>query len=112
MELKPDKFKPRFQFSRMNNTTIYYDPISNKPFFGLWEAPLVAAFENEITYKIDPRYAYRPDVISYMFFNTPFLDWAILFYNNIIDPFDEESGLYPHRLLKIPPTRFVFSKLG
>lgn len=111
MELKPDKLRPKFAFSRMNNTSVYYDPETKLPFYGMWEVPKFDNTDRDIVIKIPTRYAFRPDVLSYMFYNTPFLDWAICLYNDIIDPFDPDEGLYAERLIKIPPTKLVLSKL-
>lgn len=34
-------------------------------------------------------YEHRADLISDLFYNTPTLDWLILYFNNITDPFNQ-----------------------
>lgn len=38
---------------------------------------------------VQPGYEHRADKISYLFYNTPELDWLICWYNNISDPFQQ-----------------------
>lgn len=38
---------------------------------------------------VQPGYEHRADKISYLFYNTPELDWFICWYNNISDPFQQ-----------------------
>jgi hypothetical protein len=34
-------------------------------------------------------YEHRPDLISDLFYNTPTLDWLIMYFNDISDPFNQ-----------------------
>lgn len=50
-------------------------------------------------YIVEPGYENRLDSISYKFYGTPFLWWAIAIINHIDNPFFVESGV----VLRIPP---------
>jgi len=53
-------------------------------------------------FSITGKYEFRPDLISYYFYQNPLLGWYICEYNNIVDPFDPEEGLYIGRLISVP----------
>lgn len=101
IELKPQAI-PRPPWTRFSSTDVYYDETSKQYFYGLWEPPTINSSSNDLVYQIDTAFSYRPDLISQYFFNNPFLGWAICYYNNIFDPFDESEGLYPKRIINIP----------
>jgi len=46
------------------------------------------SFEYEVGY-IPAGYEHRPDLISYLFYDTVTYDWLITMFNNISDPFQE-----------------------
>ena len=48
---------------------------------------------------VPPGFEHRADLISNLFYDTPTLDWLILWFNNISDPF---QGLNIGDTIKIP----------
>ena len=46
------------------------------------------SFEFDVGY-VPPGFEHRADLISNLFYNTPTLDWVILWFNNIKDPLQE-----------------------
>ena len=60
---------------------------------------------------ISNRYEFRPDLLSYFFYQTPLLGWYICEYNGIIDPFDVNEGLYTGRLISIPSKNKLLTRL-
>lgn len=89
-------------FSRFNNHPIYIDPLTNKKFIGSWTPPLIPEKETDILFEITSSFSYRPDMIAYEFYETPLLGWVISYANNISNPLDKETGLYPGRVIRIP----------
>lgn len=90
------------QYSRYINHPLYIDPETKKKFIGSWNAPNISAKETDKTFYITSSFAYRPDAISYEFYNTPLLGWAICYVNGILNPLDRTEGLYPGRVITIP----------
>ena len=52
----------------------------------------------DVFYSVEPGYENRMDLISFKFYNTPFLWWAIASINNIENPMIVPSGI----VLRIP----------
>jgi hypothetical protein len=71
-------------------------------FLQTWKAPDIPLKTTDVTIVIPVRLAYRADLISDKFYNTPLLAWAICYVNNILNPLDRKNGLFPGRLIRIP----------
>jgi len=89
-------------FSRFNNHPVYVDPITRKKFIGSWNPPVFPEKETDVLFEITSSFAYRPDIISYEFYETPLLGWVISYVNNVSNPLDRQDGLYPGRVIRIP----------
>lgn len=90
------------QYSRYLNHPVYIDPDNKKKFIGSWTPISIPAKETDKTFYITTAFAYRPDAISYEFYNTPLLGWAICYANDIVNPLDRIDGLYVGRVITIP----------
>lgn len=71
-------------------------------FLQTWKPPNIKPKSTDKTIAIPTRLAYRADLISDKFYNTPLLAWAICYVNDILNPLDKKEGLYPGRLIRIP----------
>jgi hypothetical protein len=71
-------------------------------FLQTWKSPEVPLRITDTTMVIPLSLSYRPDLISDKVYNTPLLSWAICYVNNILNPLDRQTGLYPGRLIRIP----------
>ena len=98
-------------FCRYNNHFIYRDPETTDKFYQMWNPPTIPQKETDITYIIPAEMAYRPDLISYNFYNTPLLAWVISYVNGILNPLDKTDGLYAGRAIRIPDITTVVSAL-
>lgn len=59
-------------------------------------------------YSVEKGYEDRLDLISFKFYNTPLLWWAIAEMNNISNPFDVKAGL----VLRIPAMSSIYASGG
>lgn len=99
------------QYSRFLNHPVYIDPQTSKKFIGTWNPPEIPTKETDKTFYITHGFAYRPDAISYEFYDTPLLAWAICYANNITNPLDKTEGLYVGRVITIPDLSTLSSLL-
>ena len=60
--------------------------------------------KNDSFYAVEKGYENRMDLISYKFFGTPLLWWAIANINNIQDPMDCPAGI----ILRIPTLKSIY----
>lgn len=99
-------------YSRNNYLPIYADSVSNTTFVGV-NVNTVRTTPAEMSqkYSLDVKYSFRPDLLSYKYYRTPLLGWYICTVNNIVDPFDPETGLYPGRQVIIPSLDYVFEQV-
>lgn len=93
--------------SRYNYHLIYTDPDTGEKFLETYKIPKISSKPTDITYTITPDRAFRPDLISYDFYNTPSLWWVFCVSNTILNPLDREEGLYVGRTITIPDMNFV-----
>lgn len=64
---------------------------------------IIKESEEDTIYVVDPGMVNRIDLISYKFYKTPFLWWAIAKVNHIDNPFYIEAGV----ILRIPPLKNI-----
>jgi hypothetical protein len=64
--------------------------------------------DNDVFYAVEQGYENRLDLISYKFYNTPFLWWVLASINNIANPMKVEAGV----ILRIPNRSDLFSSGG
>lgn len=105
-------FAPTVIYGRHKDLPLYSTE-ENRSFIGL-NVNLIEISEQSvdaIKYVIDQKYEFRPDLISYRFYRTPVLGWYVCEYNNIVDPFDPDTGLYTGRLITIPSKNKIISGL-
>lgn len=100
-----------YAYSRFNRHPIYQDPITGDKFVGAWSPPNIPSSPNDRTLQITQENAYRPDVISYKYYNTPWLGWVICYVNGIVNPWDKNAGLYPGLVITIPDVTTITSLL-
>lgn len=62
----------------------------------------------DIFYSVEMGYENRLDLISYKFYNTPFLYWVIATVNNINNPFEVPAGI----ILRIPAMSSIYGLRG
>lgn len=96
-----------------NNKLPLYSTDDKRMFTGLNVKTVVVSEQTSTMRKfsIVSPYDFRPDLLSYFFYQNPLLGWYICEYNNIIDPFDPEEGLYLGRLIDIPLKNKLISGL-
>lgn len=94
-----------------NNKLPLYSTDDKRSFIGINLNQVDIDFQTSSATKfvLNNKYAFRPDLISYNFYQTPLLGWYICEYNNIVDPFDSETGLYIGRLITIPSKSKIIS---
>lgn len=96
-----------------NNDLPLYSTEDNRSFLGLNVKQL--SFDEQTSsiqkFSITSKYAFRPDLLSYYFYQNPLLGWYICEYNNIVDPFDSQDGLYVGRLISIPTKSKLLTRL-
>jgi len=99
-------------YSRNNNLPIYADTDNNTTFVGVNVSTVQASNLSMIQrYSLETKYSFRPDLISYKYYRTPLLGWYICMANEIVDPFDPDTGLYPGRQIIIPSLDYVFQQV-
>lgn len=103
---------PYLVYGRNNNLPLYSTD-QNRAFVGLnvKEIGISEQTSSMKKFVITNRYEFRPDLLSYFFYQNPLLGWYICEYNNIVDPFDPEEGLYSGRLISIPSKNKLISGL-
>jgi hypothetical protein len=98
-------------YSRFNSHPMYQDPETGKTFLGSWNPPIFPLKETDKSLMVTPQFAYRPDIISYEYYNTPLLAWVICYVNDIVNPYDKDTGIYPGLILRIPDITTVTAAL-
>lgn len=93
--------------SRYNYHLIYTDPDTHQKFIESFKIPDIPAKQSDLTYTITAGNAFRPDLIAYLFYDTPLLWWAIAVANDVINPLDRTDGFYSGRVLRIPDKNSV-----
>jgi len=74
---------------------------------GWWERIIFPKDLSDITLKITPKYAKRPDVIAYDMYGSSTLMWVVLQYNNIIAVDELTEGL----MLSLPTKTRLFTEI-
>lgn len=97
------------QYSRFNNHPFYQDPETGNKFIGAWSPPVIPYKESDRNVLVSQETAYRPDIISYNYYNTPLLGWLICYVNGVSNPWDKTTGLFPGRTLRIPDITTITS---
>lgn len=52
---------------------------------GWWERIIYERHRDDISYKIEPKYHNRPDLLAFDIYGSPAYMWVVLQYNNILD---------------------------
>ena len=73
---------------RYNYHLIYTDPYTWEKFLETYKIPEIKSRPTDITYVITIDREFRPDLISYDFYDTPSLWWLFCIVNNIMNPLD------------------------
>jgi len=96
--------------SRYNFYDVIYNEAINDYSIGLGYQNLPEFDESpyDIYYVIESQYAYRPDLISQRFYNTPFLWWVIIKANNLEHPI---KSLEAGKTIRIPDYQLVSMEL-
>lgn len=100
-----------YSFCRYNSHNSYQDPETGNKFFQSWNPPVIPQNNSDLTYIIPANMAFRPDLISYNFYDTPLLGWVISYVNGVMNPLDHTNGLYAGRAVRIPNITTVVSAL-
>ncbi len=90
------------QYCRFNSHPIYQDPDTGDRFIGTWVPPVIPYKSSDKSTQVTQGNAFRPDIISYTYYNTPLLGWLICYVNGIANPYDRVTGLVPGLILRIP----------
>ena len=98
-----------YAYSRFNNHPVYQDPVTGNKFIGVWSPPNIPVSVADRSCLITQENAYRPDTISYFYYNNPWLGWVISYVNGISNPWDKDNGFYPGRVLRIPDLATITS---
>lgn len=69
---------------------------------------IIPETSSDAFYSVEKGYEDRLDLISFKFYNTPLLWWAIAEMNNISNPFDVKAGL----VLRIPTMSSIYASGG
>lgn len=78
--------------SRMMNYELVYDDSANQMRCGIYTNKLKdKSSEFDQLYEVEAGFEHRLDLISYKFYSTATLDWAIADANNISDPIKQVS---------------------
>lgn len=72
------------------------------------EKIIIKESTKDIFYSVEKGYENRLDLISYKFYNTPFLWWAIATMNHIDNPMVIEAGI----VLRIPAISSIYGSGG
>lgn len=98
------------EFSRFKATqTITYEGSIT---YGVWKPLKVLQKEYDTDdykiYQVPSNFEGRPDLISDVMFKTPFLDWVLIAYNRVKEPFGWPRS---NELIKIPKSSLFLSEL-
>lgn len=99
--------KSSSRLSRYNK----YERLKNRLGDSYLESPtpiLIEETSRDSFYQVEKGYENRLDLISYKFYRTPLLWWAIAIVNHIQDPMDVKSGI----VLRIPITSSIYKSGG
>jgi len=97
--------------SRLRWEEIIYDEENKAVRFGDKDWSIITRLKSTVSYKtwkIPPKYANRPDLISNLFYGTPELWWIISSYNNF---FHALQDMYVDRVIMIPDANEVSALL-
>ena len=72
------------------------------------EKVVIRESQKDIFYSVELGFENRLDLISYKFYNTPFLWWVIAIMNNIENPLDVQAGI----VLRIPSMSTLYEAGG
>jgi len=89
----------------------YYLTNLNRNYLELYEKRNIPAVDNDITYEIEPQYAYRPDLLAFDLYGSAKLWWVFTIRNmeSLKDPvFDFVPGLR----IKLPQKTTLDAVLG
>lgn len=100
------------RFSRFSNHPIYVDAVTKNKFIGKWTPKSFPLSELDRTFQVSAAFEFRPDAISFLFYETPLLAWVICYVNDILNPLDRETGLYSGRVIRIPDISIIVTTLG
>lgn len=99
-------------YSRNSGLPIYSDAENNVTFVGINLNDIKLTPDSSVQkYTIEMNDAFRPDLISYRFYRTPLLGWYICATNDVVDPFDPDTGLYSGRQIVIPSLDKIFQQV-
>lgn len=73
-----------------------------------WERKILPTADTDVEFTVTTRYAGRPDLLAYDAYGSVQVMWAILQYNNIIDPFSE---FVVGATIKLPTASRMFNEL-
>ena len=101
-------------FTRFNRTDKII--IDGKETYGFWSQPIWLKErpndEDILTYNVGNDVEGRPDLISNEIYNTPFLDWVLIAFNNRFFPTEESKIVlnWPRAgsIIRYPSERLVF----
>lgn len=88
--------------SRYNYHLIYRLPENGNKFLETFKITQIRSRPTDINYIVSQDRAFRPDLISYDFYDTPLLWWLFCIPNGIMNPLDKTEGLYTGRVITIP----------
>ena len=98
--------------SRYNRIPVYKDTKINTTFVGLnLKDSTILGNTSDINYVVDSKFSYRPDLISYKFYQTPLLGWLICQANDIVNPYDTIDGIIPGKSIRIPSKNYIFAQV-
>jgi hypothetical protein len=89
----------------------YYKTSINANYLDIFNKRNIPALDNDITYEIEPQYAYRPDLLAYDLYGSSKLWWVFAIRNmeSIKDPvFDFLPGVQ----IKLPQKSTLDAVLG
>lgn len=98
-------------YSRFNSHPLFQDPETGNTFIGSWSPPFFPLKSTDKSMMVTYQYAFRPDIISYEYYNTPLLAWVICYVNDISNPYDKVTGIIPGMVLRIPDITTITAAL-
>jgi hypothetical protein len=89
--------------SHISGALVFVNNYDKQYYLGVWNAPKKPIDIKPVSkeFRVSTDFVFRPDLIAYAVYGTPVLAWAVCYFNDILDPFDEETGLYAGRILNI-----------
>ena len=87
----------------LDGTFVFINRYDNQPYPGIWRPPGIPLNIKDVSkeFMVTHQTAFRPDLVATVVYNNPIMAWAVCYFNNILDPFDETEGLYVGRILNI-----------